>query len=139
MDFRDLDMLGAEGLGSQYITLRVKAIDKDKLAQALGGAKAAALPAALAVVDFAPRQALDLAMPMVVSKVRDGYGVDLDYQISETAPKAGEAPAKASGSPAKSLLLGAVLGVGGAVAASHYGLAEKAGELFNAARSKVGL
>lgn len=133
----DLDLLGAEGLSGQFITLRVRSIDKLKLGQALGGgSKAAVLPAALAMVDFAPQQTLDLLMPIVQEKVKTGYGVDLDYQISEAAPKAGETP-KASGG--KLVLLGLALGAAGTFAASRFGA-------FDAARSagqhllhKVGL
>lgn len=115
----DLDLLGAEGLASQFITLRVKGVDKAKLAQALGGgAKGAAIPAALAVADFAPRQALELAMPLVVTKAGD-YGVDLEYQISAAPPEAGTKPKSQFG---KGLVLGAALGAGGLWAWSRFGL-----------------
>jgi hypothetical protein len=116
----DLDMLGAEGLSSQYITLRVKSIDKAKLGQALGGGtKATALPAALAVVDFAPRQALDLAMPYVLRMAKDDYGVELEYQITENAPTPAAMPKSDMG---KGMAVGAALGIAGLWAASRFGL-----------------
>lgn len=117
----DLELLGAEaGLGGRYIVLRVRGIDQQKLAQALGGAKAAAVPAALAVVDFAPQQSLGLLMPFVVDKVRGRYGVDLEYQITDAPPAPEDKPQRPM--RGKAVLLGVLLGIGGAWAASHFNL-----------------
>lgn len=121
----DLNLLGAEGLSGQFIVLRVRSIDKPKLAQALGGgAKGAAIPAALALVDFAPQQTLGLLMPMVAQKVKGSYGVDLDYQITEAPPAApgDKPPQKAGGMSGKAVVLGVLVGLGGAFAASHFGV-----------------
>lgn len=120
MSAEDLDMLGAEGLSSQFITWRVVSIDKAKLGKALGGGtKAAVLPTALAVVDFAPRQALDLVMPLVVQTAKDEYGVELEYQITEAPPPAGQAPKANVG---KHVLVGLALGAAGTWAAARFGL-----------------
>lgn len=129
----DLDLLGAEGLSGQYIVLRVRAIDKQKLGQSLGGVKGAMVPAALAVVDFAPQQALGLLMPLVQEKVKGNYGVDLDYQITDAPPAPGE-KGKGGGTVGK-LLLGAALGIAGAWAGSRFGLVGAGQNLLH----KVGL
>lgn len=118
----DLEMLGAEGLAGQYVTLRVKSIDKKKLAQALGGVKAAAVPAALALVDLAPEQALQLLLPLGAEQARARYGVDLEYRVTDVPPPPlgpGE-KRKGSGTAGK-VLLGVGLGALGAYAASHFG------------------
>ena len=115
----DLDLLGAEGLSGQYIVLRVKSIDRAKLSRAIdNGAVAAALPAALALVDFAPQQALSLLLPVALDEVRTRYGVDLESRVTEALPPPGQ---KTSGTTGK-VLLGVGLGVAGAWAASHFGV-----------------
>jgi len=79
-----LDCLGAgEGLGTRYITVRVKSIDVDKLAQKVGRA-AAALPLA----DQAPEPILRAALPVATNLVKNDYGVDLEWQISKVPPGA---------------------------------------------------
>ena len=83
----------------------------------------AAIPAALALVDFAPQQTLGLLMPMVAQKVKGSYGVDLDYQITEAPPAApGDKPQKAGGMSGKAVVLGVLVGLGGAFAGSHFGV-----------------
>lgn len=80
-----LDLLGAgEGLGTQYITLRVKRIDPARLEQKVGRV-AAALP----VVDLAPEPTLRAALPIATKMIRDDYGIDLDWQISDAPPGKG--------------------------------------------------
>ncbi len=80
-----LDLLGAgEGLGKYAITVRVKSIDPDRLAQKVGGA-AKALP----LVDQAPEIALRAALPWAAGMARNDYGVDLDWQIAKVPPGAG--------------------------------------------------
>jgi hypothetical protein len=134
----DLNLLGSEGLSGQYITVRVKSIDRQKLAQALGGVKGAAIPAALAVVDFAPQQSLGILMPIVKDKVNADYGVDLEYQVSEVGPAAASPGGKAAGKggmSGKAVALGVVVGLVGAVAASHFGVVGVGRNLLH----KVGL
>ena len=85
-----LDVLGADGLSSQYITLRVKSVDVKKLGQAVGGGTGAAVPLALQLIDLAPAAALKAAMPHVAKKAQDDYGVDLEYSIADAPPVPGE-------------------------------------------------
>lgn len=114
----DLDLLGAEGLAGQYIVLRVRSIDRQKLGRAIGGgALAAALPAALAIIDFAPGQILPLLAPAAIEEARNTYGVDLEYQIQDAPPPKGQQPKGTT-----KVLVGVALGLAGAFAASHFGL-----------------
>jgi hypothetical protein len=79
-----LDVLGVgEGIGAWYITVRVKHIDPNKLAQKVGSA-AAALP----IVDHAPEPALRAAMPFAAKLAHDDYGIDLEWQLSKAPPAA---------------------------------------------------
>lgn len=74
-----LDCLGAgEGLGTRYVTVRVKSIDTDKLQQKIGSA-AAAIPAA----DALPDPTLRAALPYAANLIRKDYGIDLEWQISK--------------------------------------------------------
>lgn len=75
----DLDCLGAgEGLGTRYITVRVKSIDADKLAQKVGRATAA-----LPLADQIPDPILRAALPVAANLVRNDYGIDLEWQVSK--------------------------------------------------------
>lgn len=86
-----LDCLGAgEGLGTKYITLRVKRVDVERLRQKLGGATGAAMPAAMALVDQAPEVALHTAMPYATKKAMDDYGVELEWQVTDAPLKPGQ-------------------------------------------------
>ena len=117
----ELDLLGAEGLSGQYVVLRVRSVDRQKLGRAVGGgALAAALPAALALLDLAPGQLLPLLAPAAVSEVKSRFGVDLEYQITDAPPAKG--PAHKKGGGAGAVLLGVALGAVSAYALSHYGL-----------------
>lgn len=79
-----LDCLGAgEGLGTRYVTVRVKSIDLDKLKQKIGSA-VAAIPA----VDALPDPVLHAALPYAANLVRKDYGIDLEWQISKVPPNA---------------------------------------------------
>jgi hypothetical protein len=110
-----LDLLGAGGLQSQYITLRVKHIDVQKLGRKLGGTAGAAIPTALALVDLAPGPALKAAMPHVATLARNDYGVDLEYSVTDAPLPKGERPSQAPG-----IVKG--LGIAGLVyLAWHYG------------------
>ena len=119
----DLDLLGAEGLAGQYVVVRVKSIDKKKLGQAIGGgAAAAALPAALAVIDFAPQQVLSLILPLALERAKNTYGVELEAQVQDAPPPPGQKPPGGAGK----VLVGIALGLGGAYAASHFGVVSAA-------------
>lgn len=84
MDFTGLDCLGAgEGLGTRYVTVRVKSIDADKLAQKVGRATAA-----LPLADQLPDPILRAALPYAAHLVRNDYGIDLEWQISKVPPNA---------------------------------------------------
>src|SRR6185369_14593101 len=75
------DLLGAvEALSTQYITLRVKSIDAEKLKAKLGGSSGQLASFGLSLVDRAPKAALDVAMPFVKKEALD-YGVDLEVQM----------------------------------------------------------
>ena len=133
---RNLDLLGAEGLQGQYITIRVRNIDTQKLGQALGGGtKAAFLPTALRTVDLLPKESLNLFMPAVQEKAKTGYGVEFDYQISDAPPK----PGAKGFYGAKAFLVGGALGVGGAYAASHFGLVDLVRSAIVSLRARVGV
>jgi hypothetical protein len=84
-----LDLLGADdALASQYITLRVKSLDANKLKLALGGSKGLAASSALSFVDLAPKAALDAAVPFIKKEAAD-YGVDLEVTVSNVPPAKG--------------------------------------------------
>ncbi len=134
---RDLDLLGAEGLSGQYITLRVRSIDRQKLGQAVGGGPAAAvLPAALALVDVAPQETLSMLLPVVKERAASKYGVLLDYQVSAAPPAPGEPKKSGTG---KAVLLGAALGGGGVYAAARLGLVDLLRGAAAGLRARVGL
>lgn len=83
-----LDVLGAgEGLGTKYITLRVKGVDMDKLRQKFGG-----YANVLTLVDMAPEVALRTALPVAAKKAATDYGVELDWQVTDAPPQPGVAP-----------------------------------------------
>jgi len=84
------DILGVEdSLADQYITLRVRRIDRDKLAQKIGGgAVGKAAKAAIAFADHAPKATLDLAVPFARAEARK-YGVDVDVVVSNVPPSQG--------------------------------------------------
>lgn len=85
-----LDLLGAEGISSQYVTMRVKHLDADKLKRKIGGWKGESVSAVLPLADQAPKMALDVALPFLTKKVKDDYGVDLDYAVSGGPPQQGQ-------------------------------------------------
>ena len=81
-----LDLLGAEGLSSQYVTLRIRSLDVDKLKRNVGGVKGESVSAALPLADAAPKMALDVALPFITHLVKDKYGIDLEYAVSDAPP-----------------------------------------------------
>lgn len=89
VDAMSLDLLGADGLDSQFVVLRIKNIDKDRLKRQIGGNAGAAAPLALALIDLAPRPALEGVAPLVAKWVRDKYGVELEYAVTDAPPERG--------------------------------------------------
>lgn len=110
-----LDLLGADGLSGQYITLRIKSVDVEKLGRKLGGTTGAAVPAALALVDLAPGPALKAAMPHVATLAKNDYGVDLEYTVTDAPLPKGVTPSNKPG-----IVMGLAL-AGLAYAAWRYG------------------
>ena len=100
-----LDILGAgEGLASKYIVLRVRSIDTAKLKAKVGGAAGAVLPAALAIADAFPDQALEMALPFAKKQLVE-MGITAEMSTMNAPPPPGP--------PTKPLLVGGVLvGVG---------------------------
>lgn len=82
-----LDLLGADGLSSQYVTLRVKSFDAEKLRRKVGGTWGTVVSSALPLAEGAPKMALDIALPFLTKKVRDDYGIDMEYAVSEAPPE----------------------------------------------------
>jgi len=79
-----LDLLGATvstALSGQYITFHVNSVNADTLRQKLGGAKGKLATAGLRFVDAAPKAALDVASPYLISTMKD-YGIEADMQLS---------------------------------------------------------
>lgn len=84
-----LDLLGADGLDSQYITLRIRKINPEKLKKELGGKTGAVAPAAISLIDWAPRPALEMSLPLAVDWVKNKYGVELEYVVTDVPPSKG--------------------------------------------------
>jgi hypothetical protein len=81
-----LDLLGAvDALATQYITLRIKHIDRAKLQYKLGSSGGIAT-SALTMIEASPKAALDAALPFAVSKAKE-YGVDLETVVSNVPSK----------------------------------------------------
>jgi hypothetical protein len=84
-----LDLLGADdALASQYITLRVKSLDREKMKLALGGNKGLIASSAMSFVDLSPKAAIDAAVPLL-KKEAAKYGADLDVVVSDVPPSKG--------------------------------------------------
>lgn len=80
------DVLGAEdGLANQYIIVRVKHIDKPKLAAKLGSSGQLA-SSALTIVNVMPKAILDAAVPIAKSKALE-YGIDAEITTTDVPPK----------------------------------------------------
>jgi len=76
-----LDILGAT-LADQYIVLRIKGIDRDRLKAKLAGWKGAIASSAVQAVDASAAGALNLGLPIAVNMAKD-YGVDLEATFSD--------------------------------------------------------
>lgn len=103
------DLLGAASteLAKEYITLRVKSIDADKLKNKLGGSTGKIASSALPFINSAPIVVLHTAAPLVIKKAKD-YGVDLEMSISTAPP---EKFGKASSEFLPGFLVGGALGL----------------------------
>jgi hypothetical protein len=100
-----LDILGAT-LADQYIILRVKRVDKDRLRSKLGGATGALAGPALTMVDASAKAALDVALPIAVGKAKE-YGIELEASATNVPP---QMRSRALSEFWPGLLAGAVLG-----------------------------
>lgn len=83
-----LDLLGATvstSLSGQYITFHVNSVNADTLRQKLGGSKGKLATAGLRFVDAAPKAALDIASPYIISAMKD-YGIEADMQLANKVP-----------------------------------------------------
>jgi hypothetical protein len=106
----DFDLLGADDtFADQYITVRVKKIDRDRLRYAIGGSKGDIATSALTIVNTAPKAFLDLFAPVAKNKLTE-FGIDADISVSK-APIAKTARAMSEFWPG--LLAGTVLGATG--------------------------
>jgi hypothetical protein len=104
-----LVLLGAaDALSDQYITIRVKRIDRETLKRQLGGTTGSAASAALSFVDMAPKAALDLALPLARNELSK-LGVDVETTVSNVPPAKG---GRAISEFFPGLVVGTVLGVG---------------------------
>ena len=102
-----LDLMGAaEGLATQAIVVRIKSIDAVKLRAAIASDKSwgPALGPALALVDIAPKAALDAALPIAKKTLVD-YGITADVAAADVPP------ATRSGESGFLLLVGAGGGI----------------------------
>lgn len=80
------DVLGAEdALANQYIVVRIKRIDRAKLAAAIGGSKGQLASSAMQVVNTAPKAILDAALPIAKTQALN-YGIDADVSVSSVPP-----------------------------------------------------
>jgi hypothetical protein len=82
-----LDLLGAisTSLSGQYITFHVNSVNTETLRQKLGGSKGKLATAGLRFVDAAPKAALDIASPYIISTMKD-YGIEADVQLANKVP-----------------------------------------------------
>lgn len=103
----DFDLFGADdAFADQYITVRVKSIDANKLRGAIGGSTGDIATSALTIVNTAPKAFLDLFAPVAKNKLKD-YGFDAEISVSK-APIVKTARAFSEFWPG--LLAGTVLG-----------------------------
>lgn len=80
------DVLGADdALANQYIVVRVKRIDRDKLAAALGGSRGQLASSAIQVVNTMPKAIIDAALPIAKTQATK-YGIDVDIASTDVPP-----------------------------------------------------
>lgn len=114
-----LDLLGAM-LADQYVVLRVRSVDKDKLKAKLGGARGQLASSIVTMVDVSAKAALDATLPIAVGKARE-YGVELEVSSSMVPPKL---RSRAISEFWPGLLIGGLLGGTG------FGIVKLVGRLF---------
>lgn len=87
MEESGFDVLGAEdALANQYIVVRIKHVDRAKLAAKLGGSQGQLASSALTIVNTMPKAVLDAALPIAKTKALD-YGIDADVTVSDVPPQ----------------------------------------------------
>ena len=104
-----LHLLGAaDTFANQYITIRVKSIDRDQLRYKLGGKSGSIVSSGLSVIDTiqSPKAVLDIATPILKKTAKD-YGVDAEISVSNVPPKGG---ARAMSEFWPGLLIGTIAG-----------------------------
>lgn len=84
-----LELLGADALSDQYITVRVRRIDPVKLRQKLGGKSGWLASMGVGVVEQVPKAALDAALPVAKSILARDYGVELETTVTKVPPSQG--------------------------------------------------
>lgn len=105
-----LDLFGVDGgLADQYVTVRVKRIDKDLLRQKVGGYGGVLASFGVSVADMEPKMAIDALLPIGLTQAKK-YGLELEATRSTTPPKPGEVRGISEFWPG--LLVGGVLGGG---------------------------
>lgn len=78
-------MLGAT-LADEYIILRIKRIDRDRLKAKLAGSTGALASAGVQMVDASAAAALNVVLPIAVGKAKD-YGIELEATFTEVPQK----------------------------------------------------
>lgn len=105
-----LDLFGADSvLADQYITLRVKNIDKDLLSRSIGGYQGVLASFGVSVANMEPKMAIDALIPIGISQAKK-YGIELEATKSTDPPKKGTTRGLSEFWPG--LLIGGVLGAG---------------------------
>ena len=105
-----LDLFGADSvLADQYITLRVKKIDKDLLRQKVGGYTGVLASFGVSIADMEPKMAIDALIPVGVAQAKK-LGLDVEVTRSTSPPPAGQTRGLSEFWPG--LLVGGVLGAG---------------------------
>lgn len=81
--------MGADSWSDQYVTLRVLRIDQDKLRQKLGGTTGTLASFGVSVASLAPKMAIDAILPVIIGRVKNDYGVELEATVTDVPPKKG--------------------------------------------------
>lgn len=64
-------------------------IDQDKLRQKLGGTTGMLASYGVSVASLAPKMAIDAVLPVLINRVKNDYGVELEATVVEGPPKKG--------------------------------------------------
>jgi hypothetical protein len=81
-----LDLLGADGLADQYVTLRVTRVDREKLRAKLGGRAGGLAALGVTLLEGSPRYGLAAALPLARAYLSSEYGVELETAASDRPP-----------------------------------------------------